>query len=244
MQADNCFSEEGTELTVDQLRKLSCFKDDASSEDDEIFFTDCAVAVASVINTLPSSTNNLSSSNRHVSTLSIADVTTALFKEKFRMINPLLIRNACNTWPSNQSLWSIPSTFTGKMSTDEGIVLSSKDNKHFLYHELCDQVDITMTSAILNIFSQDLLDRKLYCRLYLSEHPSLLNDLNLSILAELSKSEFPPTTSNDSIVDNISNSHFALKNCGVWISSAGCVTPLHYDLCHGFLCQIGSIIYT
>ena len=28
---------------------------------------------------------------------------------------------------------------------------------------------------------------------------------------------------------------FKLSNCGVWLGSAGNVTPLHYDLCHGFL---------
>lgn len=28
---------------------------------------------------------------------------------------------------------------------------------------------------------------------------------------------------------------FKLANCGVWVGSAGNLTPLHYDLCHGFL---------
>ena len=28
---------------------------------------------------------------------------------------------------------------------------------------------------------------------------------------------------------------FNIAKCGVWLGSAGCVTPLHYDLCHGFL---------
>lgn len=27
-------------------------------------------------------------------------------------------------------------------------------------------------------------------------------------------------------------------NCGVWLGSAGNITPLHYDLCHGFLVQV------
>ena len=36
-----------------------------------------------------------------------------------------------------------------------------------------------------------------------------------------------------------------LPNCGVWFGSAGSVTPLHYDLCHGFLCQIvGRKVFT
>mmetsp|Transcript_21151 Transcript_21151/g.58696 ORF Transcript_21151/g.58696 Transcript_21151/m.58696 type:complete len:337 (-) Transcript_21151:255-1265(-) len=26
--------------------------------------------------------------------------------------------------------------------------------------------------------------------------------------------------------------------CGLWVSSPGCVTPLHFDTCHGLLCQV------
>lgn len=26
--------------------------------------------------------------------------------------------------------------------------------------------------------------------------------------------------------------------CGIWVSSPGCVTPLHFDTCHGLLCQV------
>ena len=31
---------------------------------------------------------------------------------------------------------------------------------------------------------------------------------------------------------------FKDENCGVWLGTAGNVTPLHYDLCHGFLVQV------
>jgi hypothetical protein len=33
-------------------------------------------------------------------------------------------------------------------------------------------------------------------------------------------------------------SPFQLKNIGLWASSEGCITPLHFDLCHGFLAQV------
>ena len=33
----------------------------------------------------------------------------------------------------------------------------------------------------------------------------------------------------------------ALRNCGVWFGAAGNVTPLHYDLCHGFLIMIRGV---
>lgn len=31
---------------------------------------------------------------------------------------------------------------------------------------------------------------------------------------------------------------FKSENCSVWVSTTGCITPLHFDLCHGFLCQV------
>ena len=31
---------------------------------------------------------------------------------------------------------------------------------------------------------------------------------------------------------------FKDDNCGVWLGTAGNVTPLHYDLCHGFIVQV------
>jgi hypothetical protein len=34
---------------------------------------------------------------------------------------------------------------------------------------------------------------------------------------------------------------FKEANCGVWLGSAGCVTPLHYDLCHGFLVGVHGV---
>ena len=34
---------------------------------------------------------------------------------------------------------------------------------------------------------------------------------------------------------------FREQNCGAWLGSAGCVTPLHYDLCHGFLVGVRGV---
>jgi hypothetical protein len=39
-------------------------------------------------------------------------------------------------------------------------------------------------------------------------------------------------------------SPFQLKNIGLWASSQGCVTPLHFDLCHGFLAQVKLRVIT
>lgn len=41
----------------------------------------------------------------------------------------------------------------------------------------------------------------------------------------------------------VDTSPFQLKNIGLWASSEGCVTPLHFDLCHGFLAQVKMYYY-
>ena len=61
----------------------------------------------------------------------------------------------------------------------------------------------------------------------MDEVPLLRDDFNTTFLQELATHD---SENNPKV--------FVDKNCGVWISSRGCVTPLHYDLCHGFLTQI------
>jgi Cupin-like domain len=47
------------------------------------------------------------------------------------------------------------------------------------------------------------------------------------------------TSNNDDDDDEVKKTHhFKDKNIGLWVSSQGCATPLHFDLCHGFLVQI------
>lgn len=42
-------------------------------------------------------------------------------------------------------------------------------------------------------------------------------------------------------VSEIFGEEAKLRNCGVWFGAAGNVTPLHYDLCHGFLVQVRGV---
>jgi hypothetical protein len=42
----------------------------------------------------------------------------------------------------------------------------------------------------------------------------------------------------DGVRGGTPRSVFKDENCGVWLGTAGNVTPLHYDLCHGFLVQV------
>jgi Cupin-like domain len=107
---------------------------------------------------------------------------------------------------------------------------------------------------------------RMYARMYLDKHPRLRQLFDLSSLraivsagshqtqkqragnvptpmngVEASYTDSPAqgsvATTNDHGEKEV-NSQFKDKNIGLWVSSQGCATPLHFDLCHGFLAQI------
>ena len=82
-----------------------------------------------------------------------------------------------------------------------------------------------------------------YVRLYMDSHPHIRQEVDLSYLESFAClrtiNQFAPTekfkhmNSSGEVV-----SCFKDESIGLWISSEGCVTPLHFDICHGFLAQI------
>ncbi len=148
------------------------------------------------------------------------------FNERYRMKAPVLLKGCAKLWPCSLK-WNSSENWKESMRDANGSVLVSLDNTNFLYHELCVQSNESMISTIERILTRGSTEDRRYCRLYLSENPSLIDDIVVSELERLA---------------GIEEKHFVAKNCGVWISSAGCVTPLHYDLCHGFLCQVGTAL--
>ena len=144
------------------------------------------------------------------------------------MQKPVIIKSLATNWPA-ATKWKLPGGLAGQLHGTSGTTLVAKDNKNFLLHELCDITNEPIVDSINNILSGSEHSRRVYCRLYLDSHPNLLGDINTEHLSLLAQAG---TTTSESMFE------FALKNIGVWVSSSGCVTPLHYDLCHGFLCQI------
>lgn len=176
---------------------------------------------------LTESEPNLSGGHMPIDTIEWSDACNINFFEKYRMKRPAIIKNMCGEWPA-LSKWTEGVNICNGMSTLEGTTLLAKDNKNFLYHELCDISSVSAKDAIHEILDHsrnEASGTKMYTRLYLDNHPNLLADINTDILSQIASGNGPEV-------------HFTLKNVGVWISSMGCITPLHYDLCHGFLCQI------
>ena len=119
-------------------------------------------------------------------------------------------------------------------------VLVARDNQNFLKNEKCTTREMSLASVYSTIFREKIEDvvddEKLYFRFYLDEHKHILESMDFSVLnsfATANKDNGENVYSNDA-----NNIPFKPKNIGIWTSSEGCVTPLHFDICHGFLVQV------
>jgi ribosomal protein L16 Arg81 hydroxylase len=148
------------------------------------------------------------------------------FHSNYRMNKPLCLSHGANNWPAIEKWKSLE--YLNSVITDESpsCTLIALDGQTFLKHELCEVLTtLNAKESIQNIlFKNDTTTtaQRMYCRLYLDTQPALVTDLNHLEL------------------EAVFLSHFESKNCGIWFSSSGCVTPLHYDLCHGLLIQISG----
>ena len=146
------------------------------------------------------------------------------FGQIHRMKHPVIISNYANAGDNVQQ-WSNSKHLLPRVTTEHIEVLVAKDGRHFMKHDYCNTLHKNAVDVIRDIMEETTPER-MYCRLYLDQEPELANDIHLDYMSRL--------------VEGVSGQpyHFIDKNVGVWISTAGCITPLHYDTCHGFLLQV------
>lgn len=185
------------------------------------------------------------------------------FQSLYRMKKPLCLRNGAQDWPALVR-WSDLNYFSSSIMTsvreeregecDQETLLVANDGMTFLKHEFCQRSEMDYrqaTQLILNKRPQEQEQesltsepsstdhQRMYCRLYFDHQPVLAADTLPQQLASV----FLPNSLSSSSPNPLSSQQreensFEPKNCGIWISSSGCVTPLHYDLCHGILVQV------
>lgn len=198
-----------------------------------------------------------------VDEVTFESMSPGVFRDCYRMRRPVIVKAGAATWCACSS-WADPVEFMSKVTPNSGVTLVSKDNSNFLLHELCDVNAVSLHDSIRQILLPQLSSStsssisKLYSRMYLDSHPQLYDDVNFSNIADCMSAALPTSatncdgecittddgsTSNSSDSSTSSRTSIKLSNCGVWVSSKDCVTPLHYDICHGFLCQIGGSYY-
>ena len=118
------------------------------------------------------------------------------------------------SWPAIE-LWA--HDLAARVSTSkQALLLHSLDDRRFLKHKLCASEQVDAREGIQKLLQAD--GELLYLRLDLED--ALQDDLRVQELEEIMQAPCKA------------------QNCGVWASSAGCETPLHFDHCHGFLVQV------
>lgn len=163
-----------------------------------------------------------------IDNISWEDFSHEIFTKRYRNHFPVIIKNGARNWNCTKE-WQNIENFISCSEDIENDVLISKDGKNFLKHELCHSISMNSHHALFSILSKSMPteknDEKKYCRLYLDRHPMMVEKFQLEYLRELISLDKTEAICNH-------------KNIGIWVSSNGCVTPLHFDVCHGFLTQI------
>jgi len=164
------------------------------------------------------------------------------FAARYRHRRPVLLRGAANAWPALVR-WADASQLRALLP-EEVLVLRAPDGRRFLKRD-CAHQRWALSAVVDELFGAEPRETgggsacggareesgagatpppprgsRLYARAPLKG--GLRSDVRLDALEQL--------------VGGAPGAHeFKEQNCGVWMGSAGCVTPLHYDLCHGFL---------
>jgi hypothetical protein len=149
------------------------------------------------------------------------------FHQIYRMNKPVCLTHGAHDWPALEK-WKSFEYLNSVITDIPSSTLIALDGQTFLKHEFCEILtSLTTRESIQQILlSNDMIssshNQRMYCRLYFDHQPLLAADTHHQPL------------------QSIFCSHFEQKNCGIWFSSSECVTPLHYDLCHGLLIQISG----
>ena len=165
-----------------------------------------------------------------IATVNYNDLDYNIFQE-IKGKQPLLIKNMTSSWPA-VNLWKSQEYFSTFIGKREILVLTAKDNIHFLKKELSIHHSLPGDSTCKKIMEEDIEDSRLYARMEFRQ--KFLQDVSLPLKLVMKPEQLE---SCDSTVFQLP---FKKENCTIWVGSGGNITPLHYDLCHGFLCQIAG----
>jgi len=156
------------------------------------------------------------------------------FAKDYRNQQPVIITNVASKWKSSQ--WAEESNLNQLLQLalekmDDVEVLIANDNRNFLRNELCEVEKMALATAWEQIlYSPDNIGNRTnkYSRIYLDQFPELAPYFDLELLTECARFGHQG--------EDLKG--FKERNIGFWVSTPSCTTPLHFDLCHGFLCQV------
>lgn len=154
------------------------------------------------------------------------------FESSYRNQRPFILAAALTDWPAVH-LWSSDQHLRTLPASSAVRCLYAHDNTNFLKNILTTAEDLDMAHAVNDVLEQPT-GRRAYLRTNLANFEgSLQQEVDVGAIAEMVNGSDTQIQPSGAIA-----APFKAQNCGLWISSPGCVTPLHFDLCHGFLCQL------
>ena len=176
-----------------------------------------------------------------------------VFRNTVRNKKPVIIDGAALRWLGMSGRGVAPE-FDMEMLEDCDVdMLVAVDGRNFLRNTLCSTKSVNLKTGMRSILlgcnrgdsPTDYLPVRSYIRVYFDHHQRLQDNVDLNYLTRIASSSAIIDASNEILPTNELKSSFdekslpfKLKNIGLWTSSEGCVTPLHFDRCHGFLAQI------
>lgn len=174
------------------------------------------------------------------------------FLTSIRNRKPIIIDGGARHWLGLSEKCGPVSKILESLDDCDVDILTALDGRNFLKRSLCTTEVINLKCGMMAILSEEdeacstplrRFSGRRYIRTYFDLHSKLLGCIDLSYLALL----VSPVVSAESGISSYvklnevskdNSEPFKLKNIGLWTSSKGCVTPLHFDRCHGFLAQI------
>ncbi|KAL1920122.1 uncharacterized protein VTP21DRAFT_1268 [Calcarisporiella thermophila] len=169
---------------------------------------------------------------RAVDTLSAHQLSPELFQHRYRGKRPVLLRGLISK--ANLMKWSSPHflaeeiiQYLNKESKNDMNsmieVLEALDKENFLDNE---EFAVKRQVTLESVLNGGVNEERFYYRGKLTEH-MLQKHVGISELSN----KFFGENEKDIIRAELTR---------IWISTAGCVTPLHYDRCHGLLVQLSG----
>jgi hypothetical protein len=182
------------------------------------------------------------------------DALAARFARDFRAVRPFLTRAVARKWMSGSALGrggALGALEAGDDASRVGTtLLFAKDNATFLGRgELCDRTDdVPLGEAWAHVAAHAAgkSRRRCYFRAPLAE--SLRRDIDFADARRVfgggggggGGDACSAAREEDASGSNPPPPPFTERAASVWVSSPGCITPLHFDLCHGLLTQLSG----
>lgn len=178
------------------------------------------------------------------------------FYVSVRNRKPVIIDQGANQWLGLSQKCGPVAKILESLEECDVDVLTAIDGRNFLKCTFCTTEVVSAKYGIKTILCEEndvtgvasyeplqQSRRRKYIRTYFDSHTKLLENIDFSYLALLASSTASAgseVTLPSKLIEGSNDraGPFKLKNIGLWTSSKGCVTPLHFDRCHGFLAQI------